>query len=225
MAVKRKYVPRKKTGRKYTAKQKRAYYSKLRANLGIHLESKYCDTNTAFTLANTKASVGDLFLNNIPIGDDSISRTGDTVKLTEIDFRAHIHLNSAMTGGSVCRLTVVWQKFLQSNLDNPGSALLDGNQLYANTGDVESPLNNDLVGVKILLDKKYYLNANSNQVEDCSFKYFFSQKGGISKWADYDTTGGDPYIIQGALFVFAWTDTVTNRPVMSTYTRVRFNDA
>lgn len=189
----------------------------LRKKLGLNTEAKFLDTTGAVGLANSLAVVLKPTA-PIPQGLTTVSRVGDSIRVTHINIKGDVQLGSSV--GQQIRVICTIQKSCQQGQ-------LTAAQLLQDPTNINSPYNDQLEGVRVIHDKVHVYNPQISGVSATyrlNWRWSPPVKQGHVIWTDADTTGVSADIIGGLIQVWMMTDQASNAPTWASYCRIRYVD-
>lgn len=175
----------------------------------INVEKKYLDITFDSAVSSTENFQ---LLNGMALGDTSITREGQSIKMINLFLRAYITMHASATTTQV-RLMII--------LDTqPNAAAMTAAELLASTSNILSPLT---IGYgsrfKILIDKLFRLDTNKLNLE---YKHFM--KLGMHTKYNTSNNGTIADITKNSLYLMLVSDQATNTPNVSFWNRLRFID-
>ncbi len=178
-------------------------------------EKKFIDTDSASVSAGTTVLIEPLTL--IGQGDTSSSREGNKVVFNTIQMKYSWKLSTSTTVGNRCRVMIIMDK--QTN-----GAVFTAGDLLQTTGVgqvILSPLNLDgAFRFRVLYNKVHTLSPNGSEVQ---YRSVFKK---INIPARYSGSGGSQTnILSAGIYVLYVSDTGSNSPTFSHYSRLRFIDS
>lgn len=191
----------------------------LKKKLGLNTEGKYWDLTATKTSSATFTS----FLtptSGIAQGITPITRVGSGLRITHWNVKGYVQSNATLATSSQVRIVVAYQA-------DADQGLLTAAELFQVPGNLNTPYNHNLQGVRILKDKTIVLNpqfSTDSVIHRFNFKINPSYTEGHVKWTDADTTGADANLIQGGFYTFIITDVVATFPTYSYYSRTHYVD-
>jgi len=187
----------------------------LKSQLGLNTESKYLDTVTSTTCG---AATLTAFQNPIiiPQGLTTVTRIGDSLRLTRMNIRGFITHNAADTAGQLVRILITYQP------KSPGASILAASDMLQDVTNVNSPLAQNLSGLTVLWDKTFMTSTNVNPIQ--TFKYKYAPLNHHIRWGTGDTTGAQAALEEGCIRIFTLSHNGVNTDSCAMYTRVYYVD-
>lgn len=173
----------------------------------LNTEYKFCDTAVTPTLTNTGYI---RIVTDLAEGNDYNQRNGISLKMSSIQVRYNLIVNSASTTGVAVR--AMW--FIDHNVDGTTPLITD---VLENTSTV-SPLAHANTGrFTILYDKVHCLSSDGT--EENSYRWFKKLNNHVKYSGPLVTD-----IRQGQVYMLWLTDLAALNPTCQQFTRIRYVD-
>lgn len=194
----------------------------LKKALGLNTENKDFDIPLAGVINPVLTQVSTI-TSGLTQGINNQQRTGNGMRITHYKYRGTFTNSAAPMNVNQQRVRVIWT--LQTALTLPGN-LVTAAQLLQVPGNIDSPYNSDLEGVKILQDKTYVIRPYTTQQATVPYKFKYSPTydNGQVQWTDADINGLDGNLTKGAIQMFIMTDSGAALPAFTGYGRLHYVD-
>jgi hypothetical protein len=192
---------------------KRALQIALMTKKLLNVEYKIIDTQLSLAAISTTANI--LQLTNIAQGTSDITREGNQIKISSIQFKYYMEINASTTATAL-RFILVQDKQTNGAIYTPGDLLEDASP----TDVIVSPNNlGNKFRFRILYNKVHTLSQNGSRMQ---YKEFYKK---VELPIRYDGNAGTIADVNtNSLSMFIVSDEATNTPIIDMFVRLRFID-
>lgn len=191
---------------------------KLKQKLGLNTESKYIDSTMSGLGTTATLAVGLDPIDGLAQGNTTLTRNGDSVRLTHLRIKGHVTVNALDTGTRQVRIIVGYQPKC------PAATQLGASAILTTVTNINSPYASNLVGWQAIYDEIILVNPLGADDSTKRWHFEWHPENCHVRWTVADTTGTFANTEEGAIRVFIMADGASNFPNVTAYCRAYFVD-